>query len=154
MKFHSVEAAQLRHLMRNYDYDLLLYRSYFAPLPTPGVGMLLLWTSEAANTPNQLNYAGVRNPAIDKAMERMVNATDRQTVVDMMRVVDRIARWEYYSVPLSHTYPTAIGKMPISYWNRFGKPAKEGDYNFPLWTADSWWYDPAKAVAITHGASR
>jgi len=154
VNFRSVDSAQLRHLMRNYDYELLLYPSRFAPVSTPGVGMLLIWTSEAADKPSLLNYSGVKHPAIDEAMKRMVTATDRQTVVDMMRVVDRIARWEFYSVPLSHSYPTEVGRLPISYWDRFGRPEVEPTYNFPIWTADTWWYDPAKATSITHGANR
>ncbi len=152
--FRHADAAQLRHLMRNYDYDLLLYRNAFAPLPTPGHGMLLIWTSEAADKPSLLNYSGVKHPAIDEAMQRMVSATDRQTVVDMMRVVDRIARWEFYSVPLQHSYPTPVGEMPISYWNRFGRPETEPSYFFSVYTADVWWHDAEKAAHITHGASR
>lgn len=152
VNFRAVDSSQLRHLMRNYDYELLLYPAAFAPLSTPGVGMKLIWTTEAANKPNLLNYAGVREPVIDDAMERMVTATNRQTVVDTMRVVDRVARWQFYSIPLYHRYPTQVGRLPITFWNKFGRPDIEPTYNFPFWTADSWWYDPEKAAQLSHGA--
>ena len=101
--FRAVDAAQMRHLSRNYDFDILYYREVFAPLPTPGAGMMQLYTSQAADTPNQFNRAGIRDPAIDDAITRMVAATDRRTVVDMLRAVDRILRFNYYSIPLAHS---------------------------------------------------
>ena len=113
-----------------------------------------LYTSQAADTPNQFNRAGIKDPAIDDAITRMVNATDRQTVVDMLRAVDRILRFEYYSIPLAHSYPTPVGKLSISYWNKFGGPANEGTWNFPYLSADTWWVDRRKEAALSHGVYR
>lgn len=152
--FRAVDAAQLRHLMRTYEYDILYYRQTFVPLPTPGVGMALLWTSKMADTPNQLNYSGVKDPAIDDAIARMIAATDRQTVVDMMRAVDRIARFQYYTIPLQHSYPAPVGELTVSIWDKFGRPAKEQTWNFSYWSADTWWVDPKKQAALSHGNYR
>lgn len=149
--FRAVDAAQMRHLSRNYDFDLLYYREVFAPLPTPGAGMAQLYTSEAADTPNQFNRAGIREPAIDNAIARMIAATDRRTVVDSLRAVDRILRFKYYSIPLQHMYAAPVGQLPISYWDKFGRPPVESTWNFPYWSADTWWVDPAKQAALSHG---
>jgi hypothetical protein len=120
--FRAVDAAQMRHLARNYDFDLLYYREVFAPLPTPGAGMAQLYSSQAADTPNQFNRAGIREPAIDNAIARMIAATDRRTVVDSLRAVDRVLRFKYYSIPLQHLYAAPVGQLPISYWDKFGRP--------------------------------
>jgi microcin C transport system substrate-binding protein len=69
-----------------------------------------------------------------------------------MRVIDRVARWLHYSIPLNHSYPTEVGKLPVTYWNKFGRPEVEQTYNFPYYSAETWWYDPAKAATIRHGA--
>jgi microcin C transport system substrate-binding protein len=151
VKFRSVDAAQMRHLQRNYDYDILYYRSTFAPLPAPGAGMAQIWTSQAADAPSQLNYSGVKNPAIDEAIGRMIAATDRATVVDMLRAVDRIAQFENYSIPLHHLYPTQVGYLSLAYWDKFGRPAVEQTWNFPYWSADTWWHDPRKQARLSHG---
>jgi microcin C transport system substrate-binding protein len=154
IRFRAVDAAQMRLLSRNYDFDILYYREVFAPQPTPGAGMMQLYTSQAADTPNQFNRAGIKDPAIDDAINRMVAATDRQTVVDMLRATDRILRFKYYSIPLAHSYPTPVGQLSISYWDKFGRPEREGTWNFPYLSADTWWVDPRKEAALSHGVYR
>lgn len=150
VKFRAVDAAQMRHLVSNYDYDILYYRTVFAPLPTPSAGMALMWTEQPVGS-NLLNHSGIDNPAIDDAIRRMIAATDRRTVVDMLRAVDRIARFEHYSIPLQHSYPAPVGRLSISHWNKFGRPKIEQTWNFPYWSADTWWYDPARAGQLSHG---
>jgi microcin C transport system substrate-binding protein len=149
--FRAVDAAQMRHLARNYDFDLLYYREVFAPLPTPGAGLAMLYTSQAADTPNQWNRAGIKEPAIDNAITRMIAATDRRMVIDSLRAVDRVLRFKYYSIPLQHMYAAPVGYLPISYWNKFGRPEIEQTWNFPYWSADTWWIDPKKQAALSHG---
>jgi microcin C transport system substrate-binding protein len=116
--------------------------------------MLLMWGSQAADMPQQLNYAGVRNPAADAMMARMIAATDRATVVGAMRALDRILLWNYYAIPFQHIYPAPIGEMPVTYWDRFGKPGRQPLYNFPFTTLDTWWFDPARDAQLKHGRSR
>jgi microcin C transport system substrate-binding protein len=149
--FRAVDAAQMRHLARNYDFDLLYYREVFVPLPAPGAGLAQLYTSQAADTPSQFNRAGIKEPAIDNAIARMIAATDRRMVVDSLRAVDRVLRFKYYSIPLQHMYAAPVGQLPISYWDKFGRPAKEGTWQFPYWAADTWWVDPHKQAALSHG---
>ena len=151
VEFRAVDAAQMRHLVRNYDYDILCYRENFAPQPTPGAGMAMIWSSRAADTPNQWNYSGIRDPAIDDAIARVIAATDRRTVVESLRAVDRIARFQYYAIPLQHSYPTPVGQLSISYWDKFGRPDIEPTWNFPFWSADTWWVDPARQAALSQG---
>lgn len=154
ISFRAVDAAQMRHLQRSYNYDLLYYRTVFAPLPTPSAGMAQIWTSQSAITPGQLNYPGASDPALDDAIATMIAATDRATVVGAMRAVDRVARWRFYSIPLAHSYPAPVGTLPISYWDKFGRSGKEPTWNFPYWDADTWWYDPARAARLSHGVYR
>ena len=151
MVFRNVDSAQLRVLIRSRDFDLLLYPNLFVPLNTPGVGMALVYGSDAARNENGLDYGGIAHPAIDDALHTMIAAQDRQTVVDSMRAIDRVARWEYFSIPLNHSYPTPVGQLPISYWNKFGRPVHEQTWNFPYYSAETWWYDPAKAARLAHG---
>lgn len=152
VNFRSVDAAQMTLLMGNYDYDLLLARPQYIPTNAPGVGLALQWGSAAADQPNQLNWAGVKNPAIDAALTDLITATDRETVVSAVKAIDRVARWEFYSIPMQHSYPTPVGKLPMAYWDKFGRPDRDPTYNFPYRTLDTWWYDPAKAAQLTHGA--
>ncbi|BAK65130.1 ABC transporter substrate binding protein precursor [Sphingobium sp. SYK-6] len=154
VNFRAFDSAEFRHRLRHYDYDLLVNVPMFPGAETPSTGMLLMWGSKAADMPQQLNYAGVRNPAADAMMERMIQAEDRETVVAAMRALDRILLWNYYAVPFQHNYPAPLGEMPITYWDRFGKPDKQPLYNFPFTTLDTWWIDPARDAKLMHGRSQ
>jgi microcin C transport system substrate-binding protein len=152
--FRAVDAAQMRHLSHNRDFDLLYYREVFAPLPAPGAGLALLYTSQAGDNPAGFNRAGISEPTIDNAIARMIAASDRKTVVDSLRAVDRVLRFKYYSIPLQHLYAAPVGQLPISYWNKFGRPEIEQTWSFPYWSADTWWVDPRKEAALAHGVYR
>lgn len=152
--FRSFDSAQYRHRLRHYDYDLLAHIPTYPGHETPSTGMLLMWGSKAADAPQSLNYPGVKNPAADEMMARMIGATDRETVVAAMRALDRILLWNYYAVPFQHDYPAAIGEMPVTYWDRFGKLDKQPLYQFPLQTLDTWWIDPAKNAQLASGWSK
>jgi microcin C transport system substrate-binding protein len=149
--FRAVDAAQLRHLSRNRDFDMLYYREVFVPLPSPGAGMALLYTTGARDNPAGFNRPGISEPAIDNAIETMIAATDRRTVVDSLRAVDRVLRFRYYTIPLQHMYAAPVGQLPISYWDKFGRPEVEQTWQFPYWSADTWWVDRAKQAALSHG---
>jgi microcin C transport system substrate-binding protein len=116
--------------------------------------MAQIWTAKSAETPGQLNYPGASDPALDDAIATMIAATDRRTVVDSLRAVDRVLRFKYYSIPLQHLYAAPVGQLPISYWDKFGRPAIEATWTFPYWSADTWWVDPRKQAALSHGVYR
>ncbi len=40
--------------------------------------------------------------------------------------------------------------MPVTYWDRFGRPATEQTYNFNVMTLDSWWVDKARQARLQH----
>ncbi len=148
IKFRNVDSAQLRFMMRDYDYDIVYPPRQLATSMTPGVGLLQQWSAKAADTPSQLNYPGAKNPALDAMINVVVKAKDRTQVVDAMRALDRIVQWSYYDIPLQHGYPAPLGYMPVTYWDRFGRPAKEPSYNFNVMTLDSWWVDPAREARL------
>jgi microcin C transport system substrate-binding protein len=150
--FRNYDTAQFRQKVDQYDFDLMAPPPFFPPNPAPGVELRAVWSSVSAQDPNTRNYAGIADPAIDAAVERVIAATDRREVVTAMRVIDRIARHNYYAIPFQHTYPAEVGRMPVTYWNRFGHPASEPTYNFPFMTMDHWWWDPAKEAALTSGS--
>jgi len=151
VNYRSFDTAQFRYLAGTHRFDLMIDLPVFPTSDTPGPELRSAWSSEGARTPNTLNYAGVREPAIDNAIEAIIGASDHQTVVDGMRAIDRVARANYYSIPFQHTYPAPVGEMPVTYWNKFGRPDKDPTYNFPFTTLDYWWWDAEKEAKLSHG---
>ncbi len=109
-----------------------------------------MWSTKAAYTPQQLNYPGAKNPSLDAMINAVVIAKDHATVAAGMRALDRIVQWNYYSIPMQHGFPAPLGYMPVTYWDRLGRPAKEPTYNFQIMTLDTWWRDPAREARLTH----
>lgn len=151
VEFRSQDTAQFRNRIRQFDFDMMVNVPSFPPLPTPGLEMQQYWSSQAADTPRSMNYAGVKDPAVDAMLNALAAAQDRRTVVAAMRAIDRILLWNYYAIPFQHTYPAPMGEVPMAYWDRFGRPDKDPTYNFPFLTMEHWWIDPAKEVRLKHG---
>jgi microcin C transport system substrate-binding protein len=151
VEFRNFDTAQFRNRIGNFDYDMVITTPTFPPLPTPGLEMQQFWSSRAAETPRSMNYAGVNLPAVDAMLQTLGQAEDRQTVIAAMRAIDRILLWNYYAVPFQHTYPAPLGQVPITYWDRFGRPDKEPTHNFPFLTMEHWWVDQDKEARLSHG---
>ena len=73
----------------------------------------------------------LRNPAVDRLIDGVVQANSRSEMVHYTRALDRVLLWNYYMIP--HYY--SVG-TPTVYQNRFGQPAKEAKFDEGL---DTWW---------------
>jgi microcin C transport system substrate-binding protein len=138
----TIDSAQYQKLLETFDYDII--SSSFPQSLSPGNEQRYFWGSEAADKNGSKNYAGIKNPAIDALVEKLIFAKDRASLVTASKALDRALIWNYYMVP--HWY---IGYERVAYWNRFGKPDTPPAYNdgFP----STWWWDEAKAKKISGG---
>jgi microcin C transport system substrate-binding protein len=86
------------------------------------------------------NYAGIKNPAVDALIERVIFTKNRAELVAATKALDRVLLWNHYVVP-QWTY----GKVRTARWDRFSHPdvmPKYGRDSFP----NIWWWDEAKAA--------
>ena len=88
------------------------------------------------------NVIGIKNPAIDKLIERVIYTKDRDDLVAATRALDRVLLWNYYVVP-QWNYP----KVRTARWDRFSRPAELPKYGLSGFPA-IWWYDAEKAARI------
>ncbi len=65
------------------------------------------------------NVIGIRNPAVDKLVEKIVMAPNREDLVAATRALDRVLLWNYYVIP-QWTFPFER----IAYWDKFKRPAQ------------------------------
>jgi microcin C transport system substrate-binding protein len=135
----AVDAIQYQNRLRNWDYDMLTIASWGQSL-SPGNEQREHWSSQAADTPGSDNYVGIKNPAIDKLIERVIFAKDRQDLVAATKALDRVLLWNHYVVP-QWTYP----KQRTARWDRFSRPAVMPKYGLSAFP-DIWWYDAEKAA--------
>jgi microcin C transport system substrate-binding protein len=109
---------------------------------SPGNEQRDYWSSEAADREGSRNTIGIKNPAVDALIDKIVDAPDRESLVAATRALDRVLLWNHYVIPQWH-----VRIDRLAYWDRFGIP------KHPKYGADvmSWWVDPAKDAALKNG---
>ncbi|HUL89334.1 MAG TPA: extracellular solute-binding protein [Pseudolabrys sp.] len=135
-----VDAAQYENRLRQWDFDIIV--ASWAQSLSPGNEQRGFWSSQAADQPGSRNLIGIRNPAIDALIERVIFTKDREDLVAATRALDRVLLWNFFVVP-QWTY----GKQRTARWDRFGRPEvmpKYGASAFP----SIWWWDAAKAAKV------
>ncbi len=140
MTVRAVDEPQYEQRKRNWDYDII--SEIFEESLSPGNEQREYWGSQAADMPGSQNLIGVRNPAVDKLIDRVIFARDRAELVAATRALDRVLLWNHYVVP-----QFAYGKVRTARWDRFSRPdvlPKYGLGAFPT----VWWWDQAKAARI------
>ncbi len=140
MSLRIVDDAQYENRMRQWDYDVIV-ASWGQGL-SPGNEQRGYWGSQAADQPGSRNTAGIKNPAIDTLVDRLVFAKSRAELVVATKALDRVLLWNHYVVP-QWTY----GKVRSARWDRFGRPDTLPEYGsggFPT----VWWWDQAKASKV------
>lgn len=134
-----VDTSQYVNRVRSFDYDIIT--SVLMQSQSPGNEQRDYWSSAAADMPGSRNMAGIKDPAIDKLIEEVIFAEDREHLIAATRALDRVLLWGFYTVPQWH-----LPEMWVAYWNKFGVPDEQPAYaGIDL---DSWWIVPAQESAI------
>lgn len=134
-----VDSAQYKRRQDAHDYDIII--DTFAQSESPGNEQRDFWGSAAADRDGSRNTAGIKNPAIDKLIDKVVFATNREELVAATKALDRVLLWNYYVVPHWH-YPYER----IVTWDKFGRPETLPSQTSGL--TQIWWIDPEKQKAL------
>src|SRR5215468_4649915 len=131
--------AQYQNRIRSFDFDMII--DQWGQSLSPGNEQREFWGSAAADAPGSRNTIGIKNPAVDALIEKVIFAENRETLVAASRALDRVLLWNFYVVP-QFTY----GFSRYARWDRFShadlpKFARSG-------LPSLWWYDAEKAARI------
>ena len=113
---------------------------------SPGNEQLEYWGSAAADRPASQNLMGIKDPAVDALIDRVVYAKDRPELVAATKALDRVLLAGDYLVPM--------WRSPVWHtlrWDRFGQPATLPSQSPTGGFPDVWWYDPAKVAKVGPG---
>jgi microcin C transport system substrate-binding protein len=135
----TVDDAQYQNRLRNFDFDMII--ASWGESLSPGNEQRDFWGSQTADRPGTRNIVGIKNPAVDALIEKIVFAEDRASLVAATKALDRVLLWNFYVVP-QHTYPYSR----VARWDRFSHAdlPKYGISGLP----SLWWYDPEKAARV------
>ena len=126
----SVDDSQFTERWRKRDFDIMYYA--WGESLNPGNEQAEYWSSKAAATEGSRNYMGVADPAIDKLIQKVIFAPDRDSQVAAVKALDRVLLHHHFLVP---SYTTKMSR--IAYWDKFERPAELPYYSigFP----SIWW---------------
>ncbi len=134
----TADEAQYQNRLRQWDFDII--SELWAESLSPGNEQREFWGSQAADMAGSRNLVGIKNPAVDALIDRVIFASNRAELVAATKALDRVLLWYHYVVP-QFTYD----KMRTARWDRFShsdplpKYARSG---FPT----VWWWDARKAA--------
>jgi microcin C transport system substrate-binding protein len=136
----TVDPAQYENRLRNWDFDIIV--AVWPESLSPGNEQRDYWGSQAADTLGSRNYIGIKNPAVDALVDRVIFAKDRAELVAATRALDRVLLWNHYVVP-----QYSIDQTRTARWDRFGHPGVLPRYAEPAFPT-VWWWDAEKAARI------
>jgi microcin C transport system substrate-binding protein len=135
-----VDDAQYQNRLRSFDFDIVV--DVWGQSLSPGNEQREFWGSQTADQPGSKNTIGIKNPAVDALIEKVIFAKDRDALVAATRALDRVLLWNFYVVP-QFTYPFSR----YARWDRFSHAEpmpKYGRSGLP----SLWWFDADKAARI------
>lgn len=134
----TIDSSQYQQRLETFDFDMVV--SSFRQSLSPGNEQRNFWGSDAAETNGSRNIIGIKNPAIDKLIEKVISAEDRKDLITITKALDRTLLWNHYVIPQWH-----ISAYRVLYWDIFGKPKIRPKYALGT---NTWWIDINKAGTI------
>lgn len=133
-RLRVVDSAQYQSRLKDYDYDMI--QTAWPSSLSPGNEQVFRWDSRNADVPGSFNFVGVKNPAVDAMIKRLLEAKDDKDFTSAVRALDRVLLSGTYVIPLFHA-----SRQWVAHWKEVKGPER-----FPLWgySLDTWWIDGQK----------
>ena len=130
VSIRSLDGDQIQSRKQRYDFDVLIGASGFNNSLSPGIEQRGRWGSEAAKVDGSFNLAGVAEPAVDAAINAMLNARTKEDFVAAVRVLDRLLISGNYMVPMQYN-----PDQWVAYWTylEYPKVTPLFGYQLPVW---------------------
>jgi microcin C transport system substrate-binding protein len=133
-----VDSVQYQNRVRSFDFDMVT--ASWVQSISPGNEQRDFFSSQAADVPGSRNRPGIKNPAVDALIERIIYAPNREEQIAACRAMDRILLWNCYVVPQFN-----IPYERYARWDRFSHPEPLPKYGISAFP-DIWWWDADKAA--------
>ena len=96
----TVDSAQMKERTNAFDFDMTWYRRGLSL--SPGNEQMLYWGIEAADTEGSRNWMGIRSPAAEAMIGKLLTSTSRDDFLAATRALDRVLTTGRYVLPVWH----------------------------------------------------
>jgi len=135
----TVDSSQYVRRFENFDFDIVV--GNFGQSHSPGNEQREYWGSNAADKKGSRNIIGIKNPAIDKLIDKIIFAKSREELVAVTNVLDRVLLANHYVVPQWY-----VPYERTAYWDMYAHPKK---YPSQLLAFERiWWFDADAATKL------
>ena len=132
----TTDPALFQRRLDNFDFDVTTHS--FAMSATPGNELFQMFSSTAADQPGSDNLPGIRDPALEAIIDRLVRSRSRDELEVAARALDRVLRHGWYVVPHFH-----LATHRVAYRYRLGYPETLPTYYAAQpWMSRTWWLKP------------
>jgi peptide/nickel transport system substrate-binding protein len=131
----QVDSAQYKERTDNYDFGMTFYRRALSL--SPGNEQTLYWGSATADTVGGRNLMGVKSPAIDAMIERLLTSEDQEDFRAAAQAIDRILTAGRYVIPIYQWNVARIAHDANLHYPDY--IPLFGDW--PGWQPDVWWFE-------------
>jgi microcin C transport system substrate-binding protein len=132
--FRPVDFALYQQRLQKFEFDITSLA--YAGTHNPGQEFADLFGSKAADLENSGNHSGIKNPAVDALVARMVGAKSKAELLPACRALDRVIAHSHIFVP---QWSASTHRMVYNAW-RLRKPDVMPPYaQGETWAIDTWW---------------
>ena len=129
----QIDSAQYKERTDAYDFDMTYYRRGLSL--SPGNEQYLYFGMDAADAPGGRNLMGVKSPAVDALIDRLLTSESQDDFVAAARALDRALMAGRYVIPIYQWNISRIAhNKELHYPDRM---PLFGDW--PGWMPDVWW---------------
>lgn len=129
-KYRTLDSSQYINRMQNFDFDMTT--QVFAQSDSPGNEQREYWTSSKADVVGSRNYIGIKNPAVDALVDKLIASDTRADLVASTRALDRVLQWNHYVIP-----NWFYNKWRLAWWQKLDHPANLSGTTPAI--IDTWW---------------
>ena len=138
MRVRNVDGSLFMARLDNFEFEMTSLRK--PGTAAPGGELFDYFGSKAAETPGSANIWGIKDPAVDAILQKVVTATTRPELSAAMRALDRVLTNGHYSIPQWTSNSFLVGYRP----GRFVLPETVPRYyDAGNWAVATWWASPS-----------
>lgn len=146
-KVRVTDSSLYKKRVDDYDYDMIVH--WYLSSQSPGNELVFRFNSRAADEPGADNFIGLKDPAVDALIARVLSVDTRDELIVASRALDRVLRSGFYAIPHWHN-----NVHRVSYRKGLAGPTQLPDYyHSEDWVVAAWWWNGATATSAK-GAAR
>ncbi len=132
VEYRTIDPALYTDRLQNYDFDLTV--TVYGQSQSPGNEQRNFWHSASADKKGTRNLAGIKDPAVDDLVDKIIYARTEKELVAAAKALDRVLWYGYYVVPNWY-----MAGHRLVYHTKFGQPETLPLYYNHYQLLMTWW---------------